>query len=443
MESSSIYKEYFDYTKEYQSKYGKRTVILLQVGAFFEIYGLSVLSKDEDSRSIDPSESPIEDVAEICQLNISEKKFTYQKKQVYMSGFRDFTLEKYVVKLTDAGYTVPVFIQEKKGKEVIRKLDHIYSIGTFLSCETELSPKMTNHIMCIWFELHKPTSRSLSKKDTFIYGVSVINIFTGKSSLFQYETAFYMTATTFDELERYVSVFSPSEVILLSSFEKPILDKIIQFTGIQSPILHTINPLENPIAKNCTNQKYIKQMLTSFFGEEVFEICGEFHTQILATQSYCYLLHFVQEHNAGLVHKIAFPEFTNTSDRMILANHTLLQLNIINDSTMDGKKSGTLSSVLSFLNKCCSPMGKRLLQFQLTNPTFNDVWLEKEYRITRLFLEEPLNISCIRKQLSQIRDIEKLSRQFVIKRVYPSSIYHMYHSIQIIKNLNDSIDTFS
>jgi hypothetical protein len=37
---SSIYKEYFQHTKNYQSQYGERTVVLMQVGAFFEVYGI-------------------------------------------------------------------------------------------------------------------------------------------------------------------------------------------------------------------------------------------------------------------------------------------------------------------------------------------------------------------------------------------------------------------
>jgi DNA mismatch repair protein MutS len=429
---TSIYKEYFDTTREYQSKYGKKTVVLMQVGAFFEIYGLV------GSQEI--AESNIEDVAEICQLNITEKKYVYQHKPVLMSGFRDFTLEKYVARLTEAGYTIPVFVQEKKGKEVIRKLEHIYSIGTFLSCDTDTSPKMTNNIMCIWFETS--SSRSPSKKDTLVYGVSVVNIFTGKSSIFQYETSYYLSATTFDELQRYISIFSPSEVLLISSFEKSVLDKIIQFSGIQCDIIHRFNPLENTIVQNASSQKYVKMILTNFFGEEVYEICSEFHTQVVATQSYCYLLHFLKEHNPALVHKIAFPEFTNTSDRMLLANHTLLQLNIIDDRNHmnENKKFTHLSSILSLLNHCGSPMGKRLLQFQLTNPTFNTNWLKTEYSVTtNLLKQSPETFALFRKQITQIRDIEKIARQWILKRIYPATIYHLYKSIQQIRELNHTI----
>ena len=36
---TSIYKDYIDLTATYQEKYGKQCVLLMMVGAFFEVYG--------------------------------------------------------------------------------------------------------------------------------------------------------------------------------------------------------------------------------------------------------------------------------------------------------------------------------------------------------------------------------------------------------------------
>ena len=36
----SIYSEYFSYIYKYTTEYGAKTIVLLQVGAFFEIYGI-------------------------------------------------------------------------------------------------------------------------------------------------------------------------------------------------------------------------------------------------------------------------------------------------------------------------------------------------------------------------------------------------------------------
>ena len=39
-DNKSIYNLYFDYTDEYITKYGEQSVVFMQVGAFFEIYGV-------------------------------------------------------------------------------------------------------------------------------------------------------------------------------------------------------------------------------------------------------------------------------------------------------------------------------------------------------------------------------------------------------------------
>ena len=440
-ETNKITKYYFDLTKEYSEKYGDKTIVLLQVGAFFEVYAL----KDENGNI---SESKIEDFCNICQLNIADKKLTYGSKQVLMAGFRDYVLDKNLQKITDNGYTAIVYVQEKDDKNIKRVLHGIYSAGTYISCETDSLPQLTNNIMCIWIDTYKPLDKNnqitFSKmRDTIIYGVSTVNIFTGKSTMFEYQTPFILNPTTFDELERYVSVFSPSEILFISPFDKKTNNTILQYSGVKTNTIHMFDVKDETSVNvlNCTKQKYIQHVLSNYYGEEILSICSEFQTNVMATQSFCFLLNFLQEHNANLVRNISIPEFNNSSDRMILANHTLKQLNIIDDLSLDSKKNGNLSSVLSLLNKCCSPLGKRMFQYQLLNPTSNIEWLNNEYSIieTMLLPENLQFIDMFRKSLTQIRDIEKICRQLVLLKVYPSSIFHLYKSIYIIKQINESL----
>ena len=431
---TGIYYEYFNQTKNYQKQYGLKTVVLMQVGAFFEVYGI----KNTNNEIV---ESIIEEFSNVCQLNISEKKISYGGGQIVMAGFRDFTLEKYLSILTENGFTVPVFIQEKNGKEVLRILSKVYSSGTYISCDNDSSPRMTNYTMCIWLETFKSITNG--SRDIIVYGVSVINIFTGKSSMFQHETSFYMNMTTFDELERYVSIYCPSEVVIISPFDDKDVQSIMQMTGIQSQMIHLVNTTkidktELEKVQRCSNQKYTKQILSNYFGEESYDLCSEFQTYNMATQSFCYLLNFVQEHNSQLVRKISIPEFNNTSTRMILANHTLSQLNIIHDMN-SGSKNGHFSCVLSFLNKCCCSMGKRVFQNQLLNPNFDEDWLTMEYKMIDIFMNNYYLVDIFRKQLVQIRDIEKICRQIVIKKIFPSSIAYLYKSIENIKQINNCL----
>lgn len=433
-DTKSIYGEYFKYTEEYQTKYGKHSVVLMQVGAFFEVYGIKLAEGDDIVRS------QIAHFAEICQLNVSAKTQSYENGTIVMAGFRDFTIDKYITKLTENGYTVPVFVQEKDGKVIRRVLDKVYSPGTFISCETDSNNAISNNIMTIWFEVYKPFAKSVQSKDTMVYGVSVVNIFTGQSFIFQHETPFYMNVTTFDELERFISIYSPSEIIIISPFDKPTIQSISQYAGIQSSVVHLIDSteLKNEKIMRCTQQRYLKEVLSFFYKEDTFDICKEFQEHILATQSFCYLLNFIQEHNPTLVRRICLPEFNNTSKRVILPNHTLLQLNIIGDMSVENKKMGKLSSIMSLLNKCNSPMGRRLFQHQLTNPTFDENWLSKEYSMIANMTdgEHYDMVDSFRKQLSKLRDIDKICRQIVVKTIYPSSIYLLYTSLDRVQQMN-------
>jgi len=431
--SNNIMTEYLKITKEYVEKYGENTVLLMQVGAFFEVYGM----RDNAGNIVG---SKIEEFSQICQLNISDKKIFYDNKPLVMAGFRDYTLEKYLQKITDAGYTAVVFVQEKDGKKMKRVFHGVFSAGTYLSYETESTQQMTNNIMCIWIDTFKPIDRRVAvvkTRDTIIYGVSVINTYTGKSSIFEYQTPFFMNPTTFDELERCISVFSPSELIFMSPFDEKINTQILQFIGTNCRTIHAVytgSGCKDKIT-NCTKQVYINHILSQVLGDDVQNICKEFQANTMATQSFCYLLNFIQEHDKNLLNKISIPEFNNTSDRMILANHTLKQLNIIDD---EGKRNGQLSSVLSFLNKCCTPMGRRKFQSQLLGPVTNIDWLNREYSMITTVLTNTKTdmVDIVRKELGKIIDIEKICRQIVIKKIYPSSLYKLFNSIKTIHDIN-------
>jgi len=430
-----LHHEYAKYSKENEEKYGKKTIVLLHNGKFFEVYGVQSLETGEYQ------DSKILEFSDTCQAIIAPRPGVMDKfGRVVMAGVPTVQLDKYLQMLLDAGYTVCVYVQEEKqekGKNFKRYLDKVYSPGTFISCDTDTSPKITNNIMCVWMHLAKPVFKTSPSriKDVITYGVSVVNIFTGKSAIFESQSPFIMTNTTFDELERYVSVYSPSEVILLSPFDTSDIQKIIQYTGIKTNTIHKINTKDvtNQKVVNCENQRYIKKILSAFYKEDTFDLCAEFHENIMATQSFCYLLNFIQEHNPDLIRKINIPTFNNTSDRMVLANHTLMQLNIIDDGS---NSYGQYSSVLSFLNKCCSSIGKRMFQYQITNPTFDEDWLNKEYDIVSKMLDNYVMVDSFRKIILKIKDVEKIIRQIIIKKVYPSSIATLYKSIDCVSQIN-------
>jgi DNA mismatch repair ATPase MutS len=163
--------------------------------------------------------------------------------------------------------------------------------------------------MCIWIDIFKPidrNSKALKIRETIVYGAASINIFTGKSSLFENQVPFYLNPTTFDDLERFVSIYSPSELILLTPFDENINNNILQYIGIKTNSIHCIDTRGDLNEKviNCEKQKYVDYILSKYFGEETINVCNEFQMNQMATQAFCYLLCFIKERNKNLLNNI-------------------------------------------------------------------------------------------------------------------------------------------
>ena len=141
----SLIKDYFEKTKNHIEEYGELTIVLTQVGAFFEVYGL----KDKNDTI---NGSNIMDFSRICDLNVVDKKVCCGPDAVVMAGFKDHLLDKYIKKLQDAGFTIAVYEQDQQCPNTTRSLTGIYSPGTYFLLETE---KITNHTCCIWIESKK------------------------------------------------------------------------------------------------------------------------------------------------------------------------------------------------------------------------------------------------------------------------------------------------
>ena len=79
----ALIKEYFALTKKYTEEYGAKTVVLLQVGAFFEVYGQIITPAAEGSGggcAVLCSGSRIDDFCSICELakQIKHLDFSWQ-----------------------------------------------------------------------------------------------------------------------------------------------------------------------------------------------------------------------------------------------------------------------------------------------------------------------------------------------------------------------------
>ena len=401
----TIVKEYLEYTEKWQNEYGEKTLVLMQVGSFFESYGL--LDKDNNIYG-----SNITNFAEICDMTVSRKNLCVGKAKVVMAGFGLAQLEKYVKKLQENGYTVVIYTQDSPSKNTTRSLHTIFSPGTYFSNDTK---ELSNNITCIWIH-YSPVNILLSEQITI--GIANIDIYTGKTSVFEFFKEYIHNPTTYDELERYISIYNPNECIIISNLEESIIDDVIKFTSINSSKIHKINIDKEAelgkLAKNAEKQTYQQEIIKQFYPNNSVDILfNSLQTYCIAIQSFIYLLDFVYRHNPNLVNIIDEPIIENYTDRLVLANHSLKQLNIIQDNRYTGK----YSCVSNLLNNCVTSMGKRSFLYNLLNPITDIEILKESYEITEYLLKN--NWESFRSLLNDIRDIEKLKRKLIMKKITP------------------------
>lgn len=438
---NSIYSEYFRLTEYFLKKYGPNTILLLQVGAFFEMYA----TKDPATGII--TRTRIEEMCAVCGgLAISDKKYTHGTFQVVMAGFRDYNVDRYIQSAVDANFTAVVYTQkELAAGKMTREHTGTFSPGTFLPADTDSTSKMTNNVLCLWMDKYNALANRTKEKTSkprIVCAAAVVNIFTGESAMFEYETELEMVPATFDALERFASTHAPSETIFVSPFaEESDSRRVLQYIGIASRVVHLISQTTSDsetrtILERCRQQKYVRHILSSFFREDTYDSCAEFRQYVVGTQAYCYLLHFIQERNPNLVRKIVLPRFDNQTKNMVLANHTLRQLNIIDDGALESTDSANLRSVGAFLNKCCSAIGRRRFYSQIAHPVFDEDWLNAEYAAISKLLENCEMVDAFRKLIREVADLEKIARQLIVRKLNPDSIARLYKSVLAIQQIH-------
>jgi DNA mismatch repair protein MutS len=435
----SLIKEYFELTKRYQDEYGENTILLMQVGSFFEVYGIY------NAQTEIITKSKIVCFSQICELNIVEKNTCVGNDNVMMAGFKDMQIEKYIKKIQDAGYTAVVYTQDEAAKNTTRSLAGIFSPGTYFHTETQ---NLTNSTTCIWIDLVE--NKILMKGKYVVVGIANIDIYTGKTNIFQFKETYANNPTTYDELERFISIYNPSETILITNLpDINELDYIISYAGISSSLIHKIHISSDDNigetsekmlrVKKCEKQPYQKEVLSKFYKFDNYDtFIQNFYEQNIATQSFCFLLDFIYQHNPHLVNKISEPIFENCSTRLSLANHSLKQLNIINDGNV---KQSKYSCVSQMLNDCLTQMGKRKFMYNILNPICNENVLQREYDITEHFLSkyEDYN-NFLKSTLSTIKDISKIERQIFLKKISPKTFYNLYNNILTIKQIYEKVE---
>ena len=398
-----IVQEYLKLIKKWSNEYGPNTIVLMQVGSFFEIYAL----KDENGKKIG---SNIEEISSHCDLLIANKNQKVDNKSVLMAGFGLTQYDKYVKKILEINYTCIVYRQDIQAPNSSRSLSEIISPGTHFNNDKDL---ISNNIACVWIQKIDKTKYN---PEHVKMGISSIDISTGDGNIAQYESLYYNDPSTYDDIERHISIIAPHETILvIRNFEQNEHINLINYLGLSNKKYHIIDNENTDLyktSKNAETQKYQTEIMTTFFPNISLEtIFDAFRSHELSMQAYTLLLNFVNNHNPNIIQKISFAKLEHRALHLHLANHSLRQLNIITDEGINGK----CKSVCNLLNNCQTKMGKRKFYYNLTRPTIDEATLSRQYDDIESAIETDVWRE-IREKLKGIKDIDFLCRKLINKK---------------------------
>jgi DNA mismatch repair protein MutS len=402
-----ILTEYIKLYKQFHEQYGDKTVVLMQVGSFYEIYGI-----DNDNEKVGNAV----EVAKILNIVLTRKNKNIPENNAnnpLMSGFPCLALDKFIPILLEENYTIIVVDQDKSNLNITRKISNIISPATYTENNED------NYLSLLYVEQ--------VKKDLYI-GISTINVITGKSIVHECFSIHTDPNASLDDTISFMKQYPPREIVIVGYMS----DEIIQYLELESD---NILCHKKELAKKALDIHYQNAVLGDVFKNDTMMSNIEFlnlESKMYALTSFVLLLEFVYSHNPMIIRKLCSPEIYTSSNHLVLETNTVDQLDIVSRS----KKQ----SLFSVINKCSTTLGKRLLKKRLLSPIFDTNKLEIMYQQITDFGN--VSLPDIEKKLSKIHDIERLHRRLLMKIITSNELYMLIVSYNNILDIDNILLTY-
>lgn len=411
--------EYLEYQLKFQEKYGEETLVLMQVGSFFEFYGV-----DNAEEKI----GNLQFITELLNIQMTRRNkaiLENSRSNCLMAGFPVHALKKFIPLLLNNNYTIILIEQVTEPPNPKREITQIYSPGTYIE---EINKSDPNYIVSIYLTEHR-----CHKTGSAIYqtGMSAIDLSTGQNLIYQGSVNSYDKNAMFEDIYRFIEANNPKEMIFYSS-DFTDIKAIRQVFNSTNRILHMHN--------GPPDKRFYQLSYQNAFLDKVFPNHGlltpieylDFERRHEALISYLILLDFAHEHNEKIIEKIMIPSIWEYSNHLILYHNSIYQLNIIPTSDTRNNSTNKYRSLYDIINKTSTSMGKRLLKSRIMNPITNIDTLNNRYEKIDKMLSIVNEVELI---LNEIIDIERLHRKISLGMLHPYEFLNLTNSYENIMKL--------
>ena len=419
----SLIKKYLDYHVHYKKEYGEKSVVLMQVGAFFEVYGI-----DNEEEKI----GNVEKIAKTLNIILSRKNRANLKNSIHnplMCGFQLPYLDRHLNVLLQNDYTVILIEQDPKNKKN-RDITNIFSPGVNINNIESTDP---NNIVSIYIDVEKCFK---SGKKLMILGCSSIDLSTSNSVINQSHELIDNKITLFEDLNRFLLIHNPIEIVLnVCDNGLNLLDEILNSTTILSRKVHNIYGKNKDFSKVSFQNSFLSKLFKDTGGLTPIEYL-DLEMKPTAVKSYMDLLQFSYEHSPTILNKLKKPEIWNHNDHLVLYNDAIYQLDLIsNNSHLKGNSK--IKCLFDVVNKTQTSMGRRLLKYRLTNPITNKEKLQKRYDMIEIFINNKDCLNFLKNKLKKVVDVQRYYRKINLKCIHPFEFHSLNESHEKIIEILD------
>ena len=395
---------YFDLQKYFEDKYGKDTIVFMEIGTFFEVYEIN-----NDDEQIGKAK----EIAELLNIQLTKKNKNIvenSEKNPLLAGVPAVSFDRYLNRvISEQKYTVIVLKQRGSPPNISRYIAQIVSPGTNFE---HIVDNDDNYIVSLLVDKHK---------GIYTVGYSAIDVTTGKTWLYESHGTSEDPSYALDEVFHLLNVHRTSEIVI--TFLEGVDDQrhVMGYLEISEHYHYSINNTRPRIEfqnKLFAEVYQIRSLLSSIEHLDL-------ERSPMITESLATLVNFVIEHDYHIVQKLLMPKLIDNRRFMYLGNNALEQMGI----TSKDKKEFTL---LKLLDKSSTAIGRRLLKERLLNPIMEAAELERRYN---LIDRVSSHIRYLDEIMRGVYDLERLSRRLNLAKLHPFEMNHIYDSVMSIKEL--------
>ncbi|MBU1643330.1 DNA mismatch repair protein, partial [bacterium] len=399
---------YFELQAYFESKYGKDTVIFMEIGTFFEVYEVN----NEELQI-----GKAKEMAELLNIQLTKKNKSIVENSVknpLLAGVPAVSFERYLARLIqEKKYTAIVIRQKGVPPKLSRYVSQIISPGTNFDYMTD---NEENYIASLIIDQHK---------EIYSVGYSAIDVTTGKTWLYEAHGTSEDQSFALDEIFNLLNVHKTSEVVITFLEGVKNQKEVLRYLEIADRFHFSVNNERHKIAyqNELFQNVYNIQSLLSPIEHLDLE------RSPMISEALAILVHFVIEHDYHIIQKLYRPQLIDNKRYMYLGNNALEQLGIIS-------KDRDEMTLFKLMDKSCTAIGKRLLKERLLNPLLESEELTRRYNLIDKVNSHTRTLD---ETLRGIYDLERLARRISLGRLHPFEMNYVYESLTGVQALMNYI----